>query len=209
MIGRIEGQLVEMSDNHVLVAVGGVGYELEVTSGVLGQLGGTGAAGSGTPITLYTHFVVREDAQQLYGFSGRAERDLFRVLIRISGVGPKLALALLSHLSLAQLAAAVRVQEVAVLVRIPGVGRKTAERLLVELKDKLPEVAALPDRTTGGAATPPQEALHEALRALESLGYRPAEASRLLDSVQGDAGSAEDLVRAALRAAGRQREALS
>ena len=191
MIGRIEGQLVEITDNVILVAVGGIGYEVEVSHNVLAAL-----PGRDQPVRLYTHFVVREDAQQLYGFVSRGERDLFRLFLRISGVGPKLAMSLVSSVTLPELAASVRAGQVNFLTRVPGVGRKTAERLMVELKDKLPDVvlpapAALPREAT--------VAVQEAEQALVALGYRPAEAARLVDSVKVEASSVEDLVRAALR----------
>jgi holliday junction DNA helicase RuvA len=201
MIGRIEGQLVEITDNVILLAVGGIGYEVEVSHNVL-----TALPGRDKVVTLYTHFVVREDAQQLYGFVSRAERDLFRVLIRISGVGPKLALSLISSVPLTELAASVRAGEVGVLTRVPGVGRKTAERLLVELRGKLPETFM-----PGPAALPGADdlAVQEAERALISLGYRAQEAARLVASIRGEADSAEQLVRAALRRVARQTEAAS
>jgi Holliday junction DNA helicase RuvA len=201
MIGRIEGQLVEIADNVVLLAVGGVGYEVEVTHGVLATL-----PGRDQRLRLFTHFVVREDAQQLYGFASRGERDLFRALLKISGIGPKVALALLSAVSPAELAACVRDGEVAVLTRVPGIGRKTAERLLLELKDKLPEsLAPAPASLPGGSDTASQEAEG----ALVSLGYRPAEAARLVAEVRGEGDTAEALVRAALRRVARQSESVS
>lgn len=201
MIGRIEGQLVEITDNVVLLAVGGVGYEVEVTHDVLASL-----PGRDHPVRLYTHFVVREDAQQLYGFGSKSERDLFRVLIRISGVGPKLALALISSLSLAELAACVRDDEVDMLIRVPGVGRKKAERLLVELRDKLPETI-VPGPVPATASD--SLAVQEAQGALVSLGYRPPEAARLVASVRSEAQTAEELVRAALKRVAGQAEAAS
>jgi Holliday junction DNA helicase RuvA len=203
MIGHIEGQFVEITDNVILVAVGGVGYELEVSQNVLTML-----PGRGRTLRLYTHFVVREDAQQLYGFASRAERDLFRTFIRISGVGPKLALALISSVPLQDLSASVRAGEVDILTRVPGVGRKTAARLLVELKDKLPEALA----PTASATTLPgsQElAVQEAEKALVSLGYRAAEAARLVALVKGEAQGTEALLRAALKRVARQAEAAS
>jgi Holliday junction DNA helicase RuvA len=206
MIGRIEGQLVEIADNVVLVAVGGVGYELEVTSTALAQLGlGTPPGGRGQTVVLYTHFVVREDAQQLFGFASRGERDLFRTLIRISGVGPKLALNLISGVSLADLAAAVQARDVAQLVRVPGVGKKTAERLLVELSGKLPVVAVSQSGPRGGD----HSAAAEAERALVALGYRPAEAARAIEGLRDEALTAEELVRAALRQLARSAETAS
>lgn len=209
MIGRIEGELVEISDNVVLVAVGGVGYELEVTGTALAQLAALpGAGGRTQPVLFYTHFVVREDAQQLYGFASRAERDLFRELIRISGVGPKLALNLISGVTLADLAAAVQSRDVALLVRVPGIGRKTAERLLVELAGRLP--AVVPAESTRRGA-PGRSAAAEAEHALVALGYRPAEAARAIEALAADAtgerqASAEELVRAALRQLARKAE---
>lgn len=197
MIGRIEGHLVEITDNVILVACGGVGYELEVTHNVLAAL-----PGRDKPVRLYTHFVVREDAQQLYGFASRAERDLFRVFIRISGVGPKLALALLSSMTVVELAASVQAGDVDVLVRVPGVGRKKAERLLVELKDKLPEVAPPPLAAVSSGSA--RAAAAEAEQALVSLGYRPPEAARLVSAVKDDGGTAEALVRAALKRVAQQ-----
>lgn len=201
MIGRIEGLLVEITDNVLLLAVGGVGYEVEVSHNVL-----AGLPGRDQPVSLYTHFVVREDAQQLYGFASRPERDLFRVFIRISGVGPKLAMSLISSVTLPELASSVRAGEVGVLTRVPGVGRKTAERLLVELRDKLPE-SVIPAAAAVAAVGGP--AMQEAEQALISLGYRPTEAARLVDSIKTEADTAEDLVRAALRRVARQTEAAS
>jgi len=198
MIGRIKGQLIEITDNFVLLDVAGVGYEVEVTLGVLGQL-----PAREETLILYTHFVVREDAQQLYGFASRDERDLFRALIRITGVGPKLALNLISSVSLAELSRGVQDGDVAMLTRVPGVGRKTAERLLVELKGKLPVVSAS-DPSRSGLRTGP--AAREAEDALVALGYRPVEAARMIEGVRDEAETTEDLVRAALRRAARQAE---
>lgn len=201
MIGRLEGQLVEITDNVILLAVGGVGYEVEVTHNVLGQL-----PGRDKTLALYTHFVVREDAQQLYGFASRGERDLFRALIRINGVGPKLAMAIISSVSPAELAASVSAGQVGVLTRVPGVGRKKAERLLIELKDKLPEsVAPAPAPVVAVASM----AVQEAEKALVALGYRPAEAARLIEGIRHEADSVEALVRAALRRVAQQAEAAS
>lgn len=214
MIGRIEGQLVEINDNVVLVAVGGVGYELEVTHTALAGLPAGALASSGAQsadrtqaVVFYTHFVVREDAQQLYGFASRSERDLFRELIRINGVGPKLALNVISGISLADLAAAVQARDSALLTRVPGVGRKTAERLLIELAGKLPAVvvgeATAARGATGSAGL---TAGLEAERALVALGYRPAEAARAIERFRDEHATAEELVRAALRQLARSTE---
>ena len=170
----------------LLVDVSGVGYEVEVSSGVLQTL-----PQLSEPVTLHTHFVVREDAQLLFGFVSRAERDLFRAFIKISGVGPKLGLALISALDPQTLSAAVRNNDVSVLTRVPGVGKKTAERLMVELKNRLDDLGAdgvvpltVPEAGAGGATI-----AVEAEDALLALGYRPAEAARAVAAAlaEGDA----------------------
>ena len=184
--------------NVILLDAGGVAYEVELTSTALARL-----PARDQQLSLYTHFVVREDAQLLYGFATREERDLFRVLIRINGVGPKLAVKLISSIDLHDLAVSVANKDVAMLMRVPGVGRKTAERLLVELKDKLGdlvsgEVATL-DRGDNRAAL-------EAEGALISLGYKSSEAARVINSVRSEGGNAEDLLRAALQRIGKVAE---
>jgi Holliday junction DNA helicase RuvA len=191
MIGRIQGQLLEISDNLMLVDVGGIAYEVEATAAALAA-----AAAPGAEVVLFTHFVVREDAQLLYGFGSRTERDVFRDLIRISGIGPKLALSIVSSLSLEALAEAVRAHDVGLLTRVPGVGKKTAERLLVELKDRLGDFRVVARPVSVGAD---RLATREAEDALIALGYRPAEAQRAVEAVSGEALTAEDLLRAALR----------
>ncbi|MGD8418646.1 MAG: Holliday junction branch migration protein RuvA, partial [Pseudomonadales bacterium] len=157
-------------------------------------------------ITLFTHFVVREDAQLLYGFGSRTERDVFRDLIRISGVGPKLALSIVSSLSLDALAEAVRSSDASLLTRVQGVGKKTAERLLVELKDRLGNLHVVVKPVSVGAD---HMALREAEDALIALGYRPQEAQRAVAAVADAADTGEGLLRAALRQIGRQAEASS
>jgi Holliday junction DNA helicase RuvA len=204
MIGRIQGQLLEISDNCMLIDAGGVGYELEVTSSAL-----AGAASPGTEIALYTHFVVREDSQQLFGFGSRMERDVFRDLIRINGVGPKLALAIVSSLSLEALSEAVRSRDPSLLTRVPGVGKKTAERLLVDLKDRLCDLPVVAAKISVGADV---TAIREAEDGLVALGYRPAEAARAVAAVSDDGAgldTAEALLRAALRQLARQVEVSS
>ena len=204
MIGRLSGTLVERDDSVLLVDVGGVGYEVEASAAVL-----QGLLQSGETLTLYTHFVVREDAQLLYGFATRAERELFRAFIKISGVGPKLGLALISSLDLQSLVVAVRQQDVSVLTRVPGVGKKTAERLMVELKSRLTQLSdaagvnllATVGSTAVGSSAPGVVA--EAEDALVALGYRLPEAHRavaqVLQDEDGEALGAEEVVRLALR----------
>ena len=169
----------------------GVAYELEVTSSVLGRL-----PRADEPIALYTHMVVREDAQLLYGFGSRDERDLFRALIRINGVGPKLGLSLISAVSLAQLAQCVRDNDATALTRVPGVGRKTAERITLELIDKLDDLA-------DGEVPAPAGAAAAAMQALRGLGYGQIESERAVRRAQegtdGEEVGTEELVRRALQ----------
>lgn len=198
MIGRIQGQLVEVSENTILVDAGGVCYELEVTATALTRL-----PPGNSHVQLYTHFVVREDAQLLYGFANRDERNLFRALIRITGVGPKLALSLISSVALADLARSVQDNDVALLTRVPGVGRKTAQRLLVELKDTLADLVVVEEINAGHATS---LVAIEAEQALVALGYKPNEAQRVVSSVEIEAATTEEIVRAALKRIAQQTE---
>lgn len=170
MIGRIHGKLIEKQPPQILVDVGGVGYEIDVPMSTFCNLPPEGAE-----VTLLTHFVVREDAMLLYGFSTAAERLAFRALIRISGVGPRIALAVLSGLSVEQLAGAVESGEAGLLTRIPGIGKKTAERLVLELKGKLAgaELAASAD---GAGQAADAGARADIVSALAALGYSEREA---------------------------------
>ena len=201
MIGRIKGQLVEVVENVVLLDASGVAYEVELTSTALARL-----PARDHELILYTHLVVREDAQLLYGFASRDERNLFRVLIRINGVGPKLAVKLISSIDSHDLAVAVHNSDVAMLMRIPGVGRKTAERLLIELKDKLGDLVS-GDVTTLDRGD--NQAAIEAESALISLGYKTTEAARVINSVRGEGGNAQELLRAALQRLGKVVEVAS
>ncbi len=202
MIGRINGVVVDVLGATALIDVQGLGYEVELTSGALVSVTGVGAT-----CEIYTHHVVREDAQALFGFASRDERDLFRTLIKLNGVGPKLALAILSSLSMADLASAVERHEIGRLTKVPGIGKRTAERLVIELKDKLGHikvVAPLP-----GGATVSQAAMSEALQALESLGYKTHEAQRVLARVPEGLSEAGEIVRAALHDLGAKQSAAS
>ena len=188
MIGRIAGQLLARNPPEILVDVGGVGYELDVPMSTFYDLPALGER-----VVLLTHQVVREDANLLYGFLTAAERSAFRELIRISGVGPRMALAVLSGLSVADLTSAVALQESGRLIKVPGIGKKTADRLLLELKGKLcPELA--------GAQAQSAMADHSAdiLRALVSLGYSEKEASLAARQVPADA-SVSDGIKQALK----------
>ena len=198
MIGRIQGKLVEVSENIVLVDTGGVCYELEITGTARTRLPTTDSQ-----VMLFTHLVVREDAQLLYGFADREERNLFRALIRINGVGPKLALSLISSVALADLARAVQNGDASLLTRVPGVGRKTAQRLLIELKDTLADMLIVEEINAGRSAS---RVTIEAEQALVSLGYKPAEAQRAVRTVEFEAATTEEIVRAALKRIARQTE---
>ncbi|MCS6786564.1 MAG: Holliday junction branch migration protein RuvA [Thiobacillaceae bacterium] len=189
MIGRLTGTLLEKHPPQVLIDVQGVGYEVDVPMSTFCNLPGTGQQ-----VSLLTHLVVREDAQQLYGFLTARERDAFRLLIRISGVGPKLALAVLSGLSVDELAQAVARQDGSRLTRIPGVGKKTAERLLLELKGRLAD--ALP--AAPGAAPASSRVQAEVLEALLALGYTEREAAPAVGQLPPGL-SLEEAIRQALR----------
>jgi Holliday junction DNA helicase RuvA len=188
MIGRLAGTLLAKHPPQLLIDVGGVGYEVEAPMSTIFQL-----PECGKPVVLLTHLIVREDGHFLFAFLSEAERALFRQLIRISGVGAKIALALLSGLSVDELANAVARQETGRLTKIPGIGKKTAERLLLELKDKLPTVGATP---AAAAARP--DAAPDILNALLSLGYNEREAGAALRQLPPDVAVA-DGIRQALK----------
>jgi Holliday junction DNA helicase RuvA len=188
MIGFVRGQLVSKSPPQLTIDVGGVGYELEAPMSTFYTLPATG-----TSVHLLTHLVVREDAHILYGFATEDERRLFRSLLRVSGIGPKIALAILSGVSVEGFAHCVQNQDAAALTKIPGVGRKTADRLLVEMRDRL-EALVVP----AGAQTVLGDSQGEAFGALVALGYKPAEASRMLKAA-GTKGSTEEIIRRALQ----------
>ncbi|MCY4013005.1 MAG: Holliday junction branch migration protein RuvA [Gammaproteobacteria bacterium] len=191
MISRLRGRLLELHDSVAVIDVGGVGYEAEITTGAAATL----AAAEGA-VELFTHLVSREDGQSLCGFANAAERDLFRSLIKVSGVGPKLAITLLSGVSPEQFSAAVADGDIGVLTRVPGIGRKTASRLAMELRDKIPAFAAGPELPEGS------QAAADAVQALTGLGYRDREAAEVVGAVLDEAGpdaEVEDLVRQALK----------
>jgi Holliday junction DNA helicase RuvA len=200
MIGTLAGVLAFKSPPHLLLEVGGVGYELEAPMSTFYSLPPVGER-----TRLLTHLVVREDAHVLYGFASVEERTLFRNLLKVSGVGPRIALAILSGGTAATFAHAVRERDAAALTRIPGVGRKIAERLIVEMRDRLDEAGRGPALNGVGSsgALPGTEA--EAYSALVSLGYKPVEATRLLKGVGSELASlsTEELIRRALQGAAR------
>lgn len=193
MIGHLQGEIADKKPPQLLLSVGGVGYELEASMTTFGDLPEVGARAS-----LFVHMLVREDSQRLYGFSAAAERDLFRALLRVNGVGPRVALAILSGMTPPEFRDCVSAGDAGKLVRIPGIGRRTAERLLVEMRDRLGEGEA-----PGVAAAAP-DPVRDAVSALVALGYKPAEAIRAVRAAGAGAQSAqssEQLIRAALRAA--------
>ncbi|WP_432453240.1 MULTISPECIES: Holliday junction branch migration protein RuvA [unclassified Agarivorans] len=205
MIATIKGILEEKVPPFVLVDVAGVGYEIQLPMNCFYQL-----PELGEPVRLLTHFIVREDAQLLYGFHDKSSRALFRELIKVNGIGPKVALAILSGLSCEQFVYAVKHEDLSSLVKVPGIGKKTAERLLVEMKDRLknwhaePPATPLSDGITANGdlplspATDPKE---EAVAALESLGYKGVQAEKLVKLVWQSGMSSEQLIREALKAA--------
>ena len=193
MIGRLRGILVGKRPPWVLVEVGGVGYELEVPMSTLYDL-----PDLGKEVVLLTHYAHKEDTVALYGFLRDDERGLFRDLQKVSGIGARIALAVLSGVSTAEFARLVQAGDVAALTRIPGIGKKTAERIVVELRDRIDNAAV---SAPAGVASVPRDARGEAEAALQQLGYKPAEAQRLAAAAAGEGDDAETIIRKALRAA--------
>ena len=186
MIGRLTGIIIEKNPPQITLDVAGVGYEIDVPMSTFYHLPATGEK-----VTLHTHLAVREDAHQLFGFASEAERTAFRQLLKISGIGARTALALLSGLSVAELAQAVAAQETGRLTKIPGIGKKTAERLLLELRDKMKGVVAV-------SPTAAQTAPNDILNALLALGYNEREAQAALKALPADV-SVSDGIRQALK----------
>ncbi|MEW7976954.1 MAG: Holliday junction branch migration protein RuvA [Candidatus Sedimenticola endophacoides] len=203
MIGRLRGEVVYRQPPHLMFEVNGVGYELEAPMSTFYDL-----PTQEGEVVLYTHLAIRDDAHVLYGFNSDAERGLFRSLLKVSGVGAKMALAILSGMSAGEFARCVQARDSAALVRLPGIGKKTAERLIIEMGDRL-ERLQLP---VGGAAPashavagPVHNPVSDAIGALEALGYKPAEALRMVKAVEVEGRGSEELIRAALQAAAPQR----
>ncbi|MCE9684250.1 Holliday junction branch migration protein RuvA [Halomonas alkalisoli] len=196
MIGRLRGTLLDKQPPWLVVDVAGVGYELEASMTTLVALPGTGEA-----VSLFTHLTVRDDAHLLYGFAREQERALFRALIKVNGIGPKLALAILSGMDETAFIRCVMDDDVKSLTRLPGVGKKTAERLIIEMRDRFPHWEQPVDMATagaGGAETPRRQGpLVDAEAALVSLGYKPTEAAKMLSGLD-DGLSTEAMIKAAL-----------
>jgi Holliday junction DNA helicase RuvA len=196
MIGHLRGRLVRKAPPALILDVGGVGYELEAPMSTFYRL-----PELGSDVELHTHLVVRDDAHLLYGFATEDERRLFRDLLRVTGIGPKIGLALLSGIDVDTFMRCVEAEDADALTRIPGIGRKTAERLLIEMRDRIRALGQLP--AAGSAAASAAGARSEAYAALVALGYRPAEVNRLLQGVEEDGVGTEELIRRALQAAAR------
>ena len=191
MIGRVQGNILEKSPHQVVVDVQGLGYEIEIPLTTYFLLGDTGSR-----VTLFTHQVVREDAHLLFGFYTATERELFRALIKVNSVGPKLAVAILSGVDAAAFSRCIQNNDVKTLTSLPGVGKKTAERLIIELRDRLPVLAP------GAQQVLPQAAdfLADAETALIGLGYKPQDAARVLGQLEDQDASVENLISQALKA---------
>jgi Holliday junction DNA helicase RuvA len=198
MIGFLKGRLAAKQPPMLLVDVNGVGYELEAPMSTF-----YGLPATGEPVALFTHLVVREDAHILFGFGSDSERRLFRGLLKVSGVGPKIALGVLSGASVEDFLRIIEAEDVAMLTRIPGIGRKTAERIIIEMRDSVQKLSMPAGGNTmnalnpGGAATPQ----NEAFSALIALGYKPAEITRLLKSADEPGLSTTEIIRRALKSA--------
>lgn len=198
MIGRLTGALVEKNPPEIMIDVGGVGYELEAPLSTCYKLPAIGAQ-----VSLLTHLAIREDAHVLYGFGTSAERLLFRNLIKVSGVGAKLALLILSGMSVEGFAACVQRGDTDALVKLPGIGKKTAERLLVEMRDRIAKLdlggVSMSTGELPGMSAKVEDAREEAISALTALGYKVQEASRMVRAVKEEGLSSEAIIRKALQ----------
>lgn len=200
MIGRIRGVLLEKQIPDILIDVQGIAYELQVSMTSFFRLPDVGKE-----VTLHTHLIVREDVHLLYGFNDLTERTLFRQLIKVSGIGPKIALAILSSITVEEFISGVLNNDSKRLVQLPGVGKKMAERIIIEMRDRIKEVAkdtaVMVELTTNQQTPTPKTALQDAMSALVALGYKPQEASRALQSHQDQSDlPSEELIRLALKA---------
>ena len=195
MIGRLTGKLVAKLPPHLLLDVQGVGYELEAPMSTFYNLPALNET-----VTLHTHLTIREDAHLLFAFSSSKEKSLFRELIKLSGIGPKVALAVLSGVGVEEFWNLVRAGDAVRLTRLPGIGKKTAERMILELREKAGAVDG-PATLGGSHGAAPATPLAEARSALESLGYKPVEAQKLTDAVQQDGMSTDQIIREALKRA--------
>jgi len=198
MIGRLRGEIVSKHPPRLMLDIGGVGYELEAPMSTFYDLPPVGES-----VTLVTHLTVREDAWILYGFLREEDRTLFRNLLKVSGVGARMALAILSGMDAQRFALCVRQEDIAALIRLPGIGKKTAQRLVIDMRDR---VDAVPARSPAGIAAglpvggAGNSALTDAVDALTALGYRPADADRMARAADDGTKNSEEIIRAALKA---------
>ncbi len=196
MIGRLKGTLIHKQPPWLVIDVHGVGYELEAPMSTFYELPEVGRE-----VNLFTHYAQKEDSVSLYGFLREAERRLFRDLQKVSGVGAKIALAVLSGASVEDFARLIQSGDVTALTRIPGIGKKTAERMLVELRDRAADLGAGSVIAGGGRGAVPKDPIAEAVAALQQLGYKPAEASRMAEKAREEGDAAEAIIRKALQQA--------
>jgi Holliday junction DNA helicase RuvA len=196
MIGKLRGIILEKHPPQLLLDVNGVGYEIDASMNTFYHLPDVGQE-----VTLYTHFVVREDAHHLYGFSAESERALFRTLLKINGVGPRLALTILSSLSTEDFVRCIVNNDAASLTRVPGIGKKTAERLIIEMRDKVSHLDTdiLPILPASNEPASRRQISQDAVSALIALGYKPPEASRMVAKVDDGNLTSEEIIRQALR----------
>jgi Holliday junction DNA helicase RuvA len=197
MIGRLSGKLVEKQAPYLLLDVNGVGYELEAPMSTFFNLPEPGES-----VTLFTHLAVREDAHVLYAFGDRGQRSLFRSLLKVNGVGAKMALGILSGMSASAFSECVQQGDEAALVRLPGIGKKTAQRLIVEMRDRLDSLPAGTVGATPAVGSPsgrPDSPVSDAIAALSALGYKPQDAARMVKAVDPEGLSSEALIKAALQ----------
>ncbi len=197
MIGKIRGTILEKQPPQIIVDVHGIGYEIDAPMSTFYQL-----PDQGQEVSLFTHLVVREDAHHLYGFYTKEERTLFRTLLKVNGVGPRLALTILSSTATNEFVRSVLNNDTASLVRLPGVGKKTAERLIIEMRDKLTDWSQAPGEGAVLAKVDKglrHQVLQDAIAALVSLGYKQQEANRTVTKIDDGAATSEELIRRALR----------
>jgi Holliday junction DNA helicase RuvA len=195
MIGFVRGRLVGKLPPQLVIEAGGIGYELDAPMTTFYRL-----PEIGREVMLHTHLVIREDAHVLYGFATERERRLFRELIRVSGVGPRIALALLSGISVERFLECLESEDADTLVRVPGIGRKTAERLIVEMRDRAAVFGPVAQGRAAGDGSVESRGPHaEAFSALVALGYKPAEVTRMLNAIDATDATTEDLIRQALK----------
>lgn len=192
MIGLLTGRLAHKHPPFLLLDVGGVGYELEAPMTTFYAL-----PDIGEPASLFVHLLVRDDAHLLFGFSDRAQRELFRALLKVTGVGPRVALAILSTLSAEQLVACIQQADVKTLTRVPGIGAKTAERMILDMRDRIASSTGGDD--SAAAATDAHDPVQDAVSALIALGYKAAEAAKAVRAVEGKSAERDDLIRNALQ----------